>query len=106
MAISIGIAQFTLVFGINSTSNALNSMRRSQMLFRALQENQSTWLKHLEKHQEHRSGQFPWLKQWLVSSEVSVSDVSDTLHLKSMDKECTELAVFCVCSWQGRRQVF
>ena len=72
MAISIGIGQFTLVFGINRTSNAVSSMSRSGMLFRALQENQSTWLKHLEKHQEHRSGQFPWLNSGLCPARPAL----------------------------------
>ena len=31
-----------------------------------------------------------------MSGEISVSAVNDTLYLKQMDKECTELAVLCL----------
>ena len=39
-----------------------------------------------------------------MSSKISISGVNDTLHLKPMDKECTELAMFCVCCWWKTRK--
>ena len=45
------------------------------------------------------------VKQWLVSGEVNVSAVNDTLYLKLMDQECTKLAMLYLFMLEARKMV-
>ena len=45
------------------------------------------------------------VKQRLVSGEVSVSAVNDTLYLKRMDPQCTKLAMLYLFVVEARKMV-